>query len=184
MGKVLLGLTLSLDGFINDQHGRVDRLFPDLGALRHTELLRDSIKRTGAVVMGRHAYAMGDPDAYADQYEYQAPIFVLTHAVPDKRPRENDTLRFTFVTDGIASAIVQAKAAAGDKDVTVVGGASTAQQCIQAGLLDELQLGLVPILLGGGLRPFDHIGTEHMELERLQVIESPTRTDLRFRVVT
>lgn len=183
MGKVLLGLTLSLDGFINDRHGRVDRLYPDLGALRDTELLQDSIKRTGAVVMGRHTYAMGDPDSYADQYEYQAPIFVVTHAVPDQRPKENDRLRFTFVTDGIESAIAQAKAAAGDKDVTVVGGANIAQQCLQARLLDELQIGIAPILLGGGLRSFDHIGTERLELERIQVIESPTRTDLRFRVV-
>ncbi len=72
MGKVLWGLTMSLDGFINDRHGRLDRLYPDLGALRDTELLQDSIKRTGAVVMGRHTYAMGAPDSYADQYEYQA----------------------------------------------------------------------------------------------------------------
>ena len=89
----------------------------------------------------------------------------------------------TFVTEGIQRAIEQAQAAAGDKQVTVVGGASTAQQCIRARLLDELHIGLVPILLGGGLRPFDHIGTEHLELERIQVIESPTRTDLRFRLV-
>ncbi len=95
----------------------------------------------------------------------------MTHAVPEQRPKENDRLRFTFVTDGIESAIAQAKAAAGDKDVTVVGGAHIAQQCLQARLLDELQIGIVPILLGGGLRPFDHIGTERLELERIQVIE-------------
>ncbi len=184
MGKVVLGLTLSLDGYINDQHGHVDRLFVDLEDLRHGELLQDSINRTGAVVMGRNAYAMGDPDSYADGYEYQVPIFVLTHAAPEKRPKENDRLRFTFVAEGIDSAIAQAKAAAGDKDVTVIGGASTAQQCIRARLLDELHLGLVPVIFGTGLRPFEHIGTEHLELERIWVVESPTRTDVGFRIVT
>lgn len=184
MGKVIVGLTLSLDGYINDQKGRVDRLYPDLGALRHTELWRESIARTGAVVMGRHAYAMGDPDSFVDHYEYQVPIFVLTHSAPERRPKENDRLRFTFVAEGIESAIAQAKAAAGDKDVSVIGGANTAQQCIRARLLDELNIGLVPVFLGGGLRPFEHIGTEPLELERIQVIESPTRTDLRFRVIT
>lgn len=183
MGKVVLGLTLSLDGYITDQHGRVDRLFADLESLRHTEPLQSSVERTGAVVMGRHAYAMGNPDSYAEHYEYQVPIFVLTHAAPDKQPKENDRLRFTFVTDGIGSAIAQARAAARDKDVAVIGGASTARQCIQARLLDELHMSLVPVLFGGGLRPFEHSGMEHLELERIQVIESPTRTDLRFRVV-
>ncbi|MFI5272638.1 MAG: dihydrofolate reductase family protein [Ktedonobacterales bacterium] len=183
MGKVLVGLTMSLDGFINDRNGSVERLYPDLGALRNTELLQDSIQRTGAVVMGRRAYAMGEPDAYAGAYEYQVPIFVLTHAAPATLPAENERLRFTFVTDGIESAIWQARAAAGDKDITVIGGASTAQQCIQARLLDELHIGIVPVFLGGGLRPFDGIEMEHVELEQLQVIESPSRTDLKFRVV-
>jgi dihydrofolate reductase len=183
MGKVIVGLTMSLDGFINDRTGSVGRLYPDLAALGNTELLRESIRTTGAVVMGRHAYAMGEPDAYADHYEYQVPIFVLTHAPPERRPMENEHLRFIFVTDGIESAIQQAKAAAGDKAVTVIGGASTAQQCLRARLLDELHIGIVPVLLGGGLRPFDHIGTELVELERSHIIESPTRTDLRFRVI-
>lgn len=77
MGKVILGLTMSLDGFINDQNGSVERLYPDLDELRNTDPLRESIKNTGAVVMGRRAFAMGDPDWYADNYEFQAPIFVL-----------------------------------------------------------------------------------------------------------
>jgi dihydrofolate reductase len=76
-------------------------------------------------------------------------------------------LTFTFVTDGIESAIEKAKAAAGGKNVTVIGGANTAQQLIRAGLLDEIQIGIMPVLLGEGLRFFEHLGTEHIELEKL-----------------
>jgi dihydrofolate reductase len=183
MGKVIVGTTMSLDGFINDRNGDVSRLYPDLEALRKTEMLQEAIKTTGAVVMGRRAYAMGDPDSYVDHYEFQVPIFVLTHAVPAKLPKENEKLTFTFVTDGIESAIEQAKAAAGDKNVMVIGGANTAQQCIRAGLADELQIGIVPVLLGDGLRFFEHLGSEQIELEKMKVIESPTRTDLWFRIV-
>jgi dihydrofolate reductase len=100
MGKVIVGTTMSLDGFINDRNGDVSRLYPDLEALQKTEVLAEAIQTTGVVVMGRHAYAMGGPDAYADAYEYQVPIFVLTHTVPGKRPNEVDRLTFTFVTSG------------------------------------------------------------------------------------
>ncbi len=182
MGKVLLGMTMSLDGFIHDRKGDVSRLYPDLGALRQTEVLQESIKTTGAVVMGRRAYDMAEGD-FTD-YEFQVPIFVLTHDVPDMVAKgENERLTFTFVTDGIESAIEKAKAVAGDKYVTVIGGANIAQQCIKKGLLDEIQLGIVPILLGEGLRLFEHVGSEQIELERMRVLESPTRTDLRFRVI-
>jgi dihydrofolate reductase len=135
--------------------------------------------------MGRQAYAMADdPDWYAGNYEFQVPIFVLTHTVSGKQPRQTDSLRFIFVTDGIASAIGQAKAAAGTKDVTVIGGASTIQQCLQAGLADELHLDTMPVLLGGGLRLFGASSTEQITLERVQVSELPGgRTHLRFRVV-
>lgn len=181
MGKVLFGMTMSLDGFINDQNGNVSRLYPDLGALRQTELLQEAIKTTGAVVMGRRSYDMATGD-FTD-YEFQVPVFVLTHAVPEKAAKgENENLSFTFVTEGIESAIEQAKAAAGDKYVTVIGGADTAQQCITKGLLDEIQIGIMPILLGGGLRLFEHVGKQ-IELEKMRVIESPGRIDLIFRVV-
>jgi dihydrofolate reductase len=92
-------------------------------------------------------------------------------------------LTFTFITDGIESAIEQAKAAAGEKNVTVIGGANTAQQCIRAGVLDEIQIRLMPVLFGEGLRLFEHLGTERIELEQTRVREFPTRTDIRFRVV-
>jgi dihydrofolate reductase len=181
-GKVIAGATMSLDGFIADRNGSVARLYPDLEALRETEALQESIRTTGAVVMGRRAYAMGDPDSYVGSYEYQVPIFVLTHNFPDKLPKQSEKLTFTFVTDGIESAIRQAKAAAGDKNVTVVGGASTFQQCITAGLADELHIDMMPVLLGEGLRLFESLRAEPIELELIRVAESLRTIGLRFRV--
>lgn len=180
MGKVIVGTTMSLDGFIKDRQGSVEALYPDLEALRQTEMLQASMRTTGAVVMGRHAYDMANGDFTG--YEYQAPIIVLTHHPPERVARgTNDKLTFTFVIDGIEHAIQEAKAAAGEKDVTVIGGASTAQQCINAGLFDELQIGIVPILLGGGLRFFDNIALENLELEQIGILESTSRIDLRYR---
>jgi dihydrofolate reductase len=182
MGNVIIGATLSLDGFMNDRHGDVSRLYPDLQALRSTAMLQEEIRTTGAVVMGRHAYDMAEGDL--TDYEYQVPIFVLTHHIPEQSPKgQNDQLTVTFVTDGIQSAIEKAQAAAGDKQVTVVGGAQTAQQCLRAGLVDEIHIGIVPVLFGEGLRFFESGANEQLELERTRVFASPTRTDLWFRVV-
>jgi dihydrofolate reductase len=112
MGEVIVGATLSLDGFMNDRHGDVGRLYPDLEALRKTEMLQEEIRTTGAVVMGRRAYDMAEGDL--TDYEYQVPIFVLTHHLPEKVAKgENDQLTLTFVTGGIESALEKAKAAAG-----------------------------------------------------------------------
>lgn len=185
MAKVILGMTMSVDGFINDRNGSVQALYPDLAALRETEPLKESIQNTGAVVMGRNSFAMAeDPDSLTENYEYQVPIFVLTHQPPKKRPKENDALTFTFVTDGIESAIRQAKAAAGDKDVTVIGAASTAQQCLRAGLADELHVDIMPVLFGDGLRLFQGLNMEQIQLERIQVMELPAgRTHLKFRIL-
>ena len=176
---------MSLDGFINDREGSVAALYPDLETWRDTEPGRESIQNTGAVVMGRNSFAMAaDPDWFAGNYEYQVPIFVLTHRPPQKHPKETDTLTFTFVTDGIESAIAQAKTAAGDKDVNVIGAANTARQCLQAGLADELHIDIMPVLLGGGLRLFESTSEKQIQLERLKVIELPGgRIHLRFRIV-
>lgn len=182
MGKVIVGTTMSLDGFIKDRYGSVESLYPDLAALRETEMLQESVRSTGALIMGRHAYDMANGD-FTD-YEYQVPIIVLTHHPPEIVARgANERLSFTFVIDGIEHAVQEAKAFAGDKDITVIGGAGTAQQCINAGLCDELQIGIVPRLLGGGLRFFDSISVENVELERDRILELPSRVDLRFRVV-
>jgi dihydrofolate reductase len=185
MGKVILGMTMSLDGCINDRHGSVADLYPDLVAWTETQPGRESIQNTGAVVMGRNSYAMAeDPDWFAGNYEYQVPIFVLTHKPPEKMPRQTDDLTFTFVTDGIESAIRQAKAAAGDREVNIIGAASTAQQCLKAGLADELHVDIMPVLLGGGLRVFEDLDSKSIQLERIQVMELPGgRTHLKFRII-
>lgn len=185
MAKVILGATISLDGFINDRSGSVEALYSDLDMWRDTEPGRESIQNTGAVVMGRNSFAMSeDPDSIADNYEYQVPIFVLTHEPPKRKPKENDRLTFTFVTDGIESAIAQAKAAAGDRDVNIIGAASTARQALKAGLADELHIDIMPVLLGGGLRLFEDMEMESILLERIEVLVLPGgRTHMRFRIL-
>ena len=185
MGKVVLGMTISLDGFVNDRSGSVATLYPDLTDWRETEPGKESIQNTGAVVMGRNSYAMSeDPDWFAGNYEYQVPIFVLTYEPPEKHPKETRHLTFTFVTDGIESAIRQAKEAGGDKDVNVIGAARTAQQCLKAGLADELHVDIMPVLLGGGMRPFAGIDQGQIQLERLEVMEMPHgRTHLKFQII-
>ena len=185
MGKVILGMTMSLDGFISDRNSSVADLYPDLIAWSETEPGRESIQNTGAVVMGRNSYAMAeDPDWFAGNYEYQVPIFVLTHKPPGKMPKQTDDLTFTFVTDGIQSAIRRAKAAAGDKEVNMIGAASTERQTLKTGLADELHVDIMPVLLGDGLRLFEDLGTETIRLERIKVMELPGgRTHLRFRIL-
>jgi dihydrofolate reductase len=182
MGKIIVGTTMSLDGFMNDRIGSVASLYPALVDLRKTQMLQESIEATGAVVMGRHAYDMAQGDLTG--YEYQVPIFVLTHHLPTQEAKgQNDQLKVIFVTDGIESAISQATAAGGEKDVTIVGGAKTAQQCLNAGFCDEIHIGIMPIMLGGGLRFFDNLALENVELQKIDVLESGARTDLRFRVI-
>jgi len=185
MSKVVAGMTISLDGFVNDSSGSVASLYSDFESFKETEPFMESIEKTGAVVMGRNAFAMAkDPDWYAHNYEYQVPIFVVTHQIPDKHPRETDNLSFTFVTDGVESAIQQAKLAAGDKDVTVIGGASVIRQCLMAEVVDELHIDVMPILLCGGLRFFEDPGNPPALLERLDVVDLPAgRTHLKFRVL-
>jgi dihydrofolate reductase len=175
---------MSLDGFINDRNGSMEVLYPDLAALPNTEPLSESIQNTGAVVMGRNSFAMAeDPDWFAGNYEYQVPIFVLTHRAPAKMPKQTDQLTFAFIADGIQRTIQQAKAAAREKDVTVIGAASTARQCLKAGLADELHVDIMPIFLGDGLRVFEDLDTESIQLERIKVVELPGgRTNLQFRI--
>lgn len=178
-------MTISLDGFVNDSSGSISMLYSDFESFIGSEPQRESIEKTGAIVMGRNAYDMAaDPDWLADNYEYQVPIFVLTHHIPEKHPRESDKLSITFVTDGVESAIRQARSAAGDLDVTIIGGANTIRQCLQAGLVDELHIDIMPILLGGGLRLFENFGISPVLLERSDLVDLPAgRTHLKFRVL-
>lgn len=182
MAKVILGMTTSLDGFVADGSGSVGRLYPDLAALRGTAYMDAIIEETGAVLMGRRTFEMGDPDSFVGNYEFQVPIFVLTHAPPRVHPKQDEHLTFTFVTDGIESAVAQAKVAAGDKAVQVVGGASVAQQLLRAGLVDELNVDVMPVLFGGGQRFFEDPGLERVRLEKIAVQEVGARTSLSFRV--
>ena len=176
-------MTLSLDGFVSDQQGDVSRLYPNFASLQDTELLHESITTTGAVVMGRHSYEMGQGDYTG--YEYQVPIFVVTHQQAWEEPKgQNERLKIEFVTDGLESAVRKAKTASRDKDVTIVGGASIIQQCLQAGLLDELHLGIMPVFLHAGLRFFEHLEGTSIQFEKIRIIESPDgRTDIIYRVV-
>jgi dihydrofolate reductase len=182
MTSVIAGMTTSLDGFVADAGGGVGRLYPDLAALRDTPYMRAAIERTGAVLMGRRTFEMGDPDSYVGNYEFQVPIFVLTHTPPRVAPKQDGRLTFTFVTDGVASALAQAKAAAGERSVEVVGGASVIRQLLVAGLLDELHVDVMPVLLGAGLRLFDGPELDRIEIEKIGVQEVGARTTLRFRV--
>jgi dihydrofolate reductase len=167
VGKVVLGVTISLDGFAEDSNGSVGALYPDLDTLHRTDLLKDSIHNTGAVVMAWKEFAMAEDPDWVDNYEYQVPIFVLTDKVPQKHPKETRRLKFTFVTDGIGSAIGQAYAAAGLKDVTIIGSATTVQQVLNAGLADELQIDIIPIFLHNGFRPFENVD-ESIRLKKLK----------------
>jgi dihydrofolate reductase len=193
MSKVTSDMSMSLDGFIAGPNDSVERPLGDGGDRLHqwvygleswrklhdlaggttnrdAEVLDESFKNTGTVVMGRRMFNFGER-YWGDNPPFHMPVF-----------KEGGTT-FTFATDGIESALRQAKAAAGDKDVSVAGGANIVQQFIEAGLLDQLQIHLVPVLLGDGRRLFDHIGTEQIELESTGVIESLGVTHLRFRVV-
>lgn len=132
--------------------------------------------------MGRRTYDMtDDPDAYADNYEFQVPIFVLTHRPPAKHPKENDDLTITFVTDGIESAVLMAKAAAGERDVVVLG-ADAGQQALRADLVDELQIAIAPLLLGTGTRMFEHLEDMEIHLEKTRTIETDEQVEVYYKV--
>jgi dihydrofolate reductase len=182
MAKVIVGMTTSVDGFVADQTGSAARLYPDLAALQDTPYMNAAIEETGAVLMGKRTFEMGDPDSFVGSYEFQVPIFVLTHEPPKVAPKQDEHLTFTFVTDGVESAVQQATAAAGDRAVQVVGGVSVTQQLLRAGLVDELRLDVMPVVLGAGLRFLDHPDLGHVRLEKIGVQEVGPRTSLTFRV--
>jgi dihydrofolate reductase len=203
MGKVTVDMSMSLDGFIAGPNDSVERPLGEGGERLHewvydlaswrerhgfeggktdtdAEVLDESFKNTGAVVVGRRMFNVAN--GWGDNPPFHMPVFVITHEARETLVKEGGTT-FTFVTDGIQSALEQAKAAAGDKDVSVGGGANIIQQYLSAGLLDEIQIHLVPVLLGDGVLLFHHIGAEQIELETTRVIESPGVTHIKFRVV-
>lgn len=135
--------------------------------------------RGGAVISGRRTYDITNGWG-GDSPLPGTPLFVLTHQ-PPADPPVGDTPQ-TFVTDGIESAVEQAKAAAGDKDVSVMGSAAV-QECLRAGLLDEIHLHLIPVVLGGGVRTLDNVGSKLFELECFEVVDAPGVTHLSYRVL-
>ncbi|MBQ0967197.1 dihydrofolate reductase [Streptomyces sp. RK23] len=148
---------------------------------RDSELMREWFDATGAVVMGRTMYDTGE-EFWGDNPPFRTPVFVLTHRPRPTLVKEGGTT-FTFVTDGIHSALEQARAAAGDRNVDIGGGADTVRQYLAAGLVDELQLHVVPTLLGGGLRLFEGPGARRRDLEQVRVVETPLATHLKYRFV-
>lgn len=177
MGKVFLDMATSLDGFVNGPNGEDgglhDWYFSPSGDA--TLILEELLQNIGAMVLGKRTFGE-QPDGF--DTPYKVPHFVLSHEA--RTLIERDGAQFIFVTDGIEGALEQAKAAAGDRDVCIAGGADTAQQYLKAGLVDEVQLHLVPVLFGGGLRLFEP-GVE-ARLEKVRVLESESVTHLKLRV--
>jgi dihydrofolate reductase len=154
------------------------------------EVVDESLAATGAVVMGRRMFSGGagpwedDPRAdgwWGEAPPFRVPVFVLTHHGRERLDKRGGTT-FTFVTDGIEAALEQARAAAGEKDVALAGGASVAQQYLNAGLVDEMQVHLVPVFLGAGIRLFDGVDPNAVELQPARVVDSPAVAHLRYRV--
>ena len=155
-----------------------------------SEVIVESLRTTGAVVMGRRMFSGGEgpwePDPRADGWwgddpPFHVPVFVLTHHARETLVMEGGT-SFHFVTGGIEAALEQARAAAGNRDVLLAGGAGVVQQYLKAGLLDELQIHIAPVLLGEGTSLFGRLGIEPLGLEVTRVIASPSVTHLRLRV--
>jgi dihydrofolate reductase len=200
MAKVIVALSMSLDGYIAGPDDGARLPLGDSGTAlfewyftgdtpsRHHQRFRlstpsakvfdEGISSAGAVVTGRRTYDI------ANGWNGEGPVpglplFVLTHDVPAPEPKTS--VPYTFVTDGLESAIRQARAAAGDKYVTLMGSRAP-QQALRAGLLDEIDVAVVLLLLGGGVRLFDHVGGP-VPLEILRVVDAPGVTHLRYRVV-
>jgi dihydrofolate reductase len=153
-----------------------------------SEVVEESIAATGAVVMGRRMFSGGegrwedDPRAdgwWGDEPPFHVPVFVLTQHARETKVMQGGT-SFTFVTDGIEAALEQARAAAGEQDVLLAGGSSVVQQYLKAGLLDEIQIHLAPVLLGDGASLFDRLGIDAIGLEARRVIASPSVTHLKL----
>ena len=188
MGKVMAHMSMSLDGFVTGPNPSQDNPLGSNGERLHDWIFDNPAqensqavelkKTTGAAITGYNMYYEAIP--YWDgtgPLGDDIPTFILTEM--DKVPQDTPTV-FTFVTDGIESALQQAQATAGEKDVWIGGGANTVQQYVQTGLLDELHIHLVPLLLGGGTSLFGELGT-YMELEKSDVRDEPGVTHFIFR---
>lgn len=212
MGALRLHMSMSLDGYVagpaqseDDPLGRGGTALHEwvipLAAWRESHGLEggevnastpvvEAVQAdVGAVVMGRNMFGGRGPWGadpwegwWGDDPPFHVPVFVLTHHAREPLHKQGGT-SFTFVTDGIESALEQARAAAGEQDVSLAGGAKAAQQYLRAGLLDELCVHLVPVLLGAGERLFDNLGDAPPALELVRAVEAPGVAHLTYRVL-
>ena len=199
MGKVGTGFSMSLDGFVAGPGDDEERLFKwyftgDTSyevasgdttfavSSEGADLIQQAGNASGAVVAGRRLFDI--TNGWGGKHPMDVPVFVVTHTIPHEwvDTYVKQGAPFTFVTDGFESAIEQAKAVAGDKMVAIASP-SIVQQCINAGLLDEIHIDLIPVLLGDGIRLFDHLNTGLIELESTDVSDAPGVTHLTFRVL-
>lgn len=188
MSTVIFDTSMSLDGFMTAANVRPEEPMGDGGMRlvqwafgedeRNREYMEQAVGALGAVIAGRRTYDLSVPwwGANGPSGDARKPVFVVTHEPPAESP-ENGV--YTFVTGGIEDALAQARAAAGDGVVCVMGGADLGRQYLRAGLLDEISIHLVPVLLGSGTRMFDGIETN---LVTAEVIQTPAATHLRYRV--
>ena len=197
MGTISAGFSMSLDGFIAGPNDDTTRVFAwmfsgdtdltvsignqdvDLKmSSESAEEYQEMTQATGAIVSGRRMFDVAH--AWGGKHPMNVPVVVLTHSAPQEWAGKDSP--FTFVTDGVKSAIEKAREIADGKNIGV-GGADVMRQCLKLGLLDEIHIDLVPVLLGQGVRLFEFIGIEPVELERVAVSGSPSVTHLTFRVV-
>ncbi len=194
MSKVIFDISLSLDGYMTAAKQTPEEPLGNGGLQLHDwafggdanaagrKILEEGIAGIGAVICGRKTYddSLQWWGADGPTGPARRPLFVVTHHAPAESPEGGI---YTFVTDGIASAVAQAKAAADGKDISVMGGANIGQQYLAAGLVDEIQLHVAPVLFGDGTRMFEHLGGAHIQLEPLEVVGTHAATHMRFRVV-
>ena len=176
MATVIASMSMSLDGFVADTADGTDRLFAWYADLNDASsaLLQDVGKDLRTILVGRRTFDTAA--GWGGSHPLGVPVFIVTHSPPDGW----DDAPFTFVTEGIESTVSQATAAAGD-GIVGVSGADVVQQCIKAGLVDEIAIDLVPVLLGAGISFFANVGTR-TELEGPRVVEGNGVTHLSYRI--
>ena len=181
MPGVLLDMAISLDGLIcwpdGADGGLYDWYFDPSEASR--PVVDELVSTTGAIIIGRGAFDVGDDAGGWDDTPYDVPHFVVTHRPP--HPVPGRTVEFVFVPGGVRAAVDLARAAAGDRYATIGGGADIARQCLAEHLVDEVQLHVVPVLLGDGVPLFDRSGAG-CGLTKTRVVDAPNVTHLRYRV--
>jgi len=189
MPKTILDLSMSLDGFTAGPSISIEVPMGEGGEKLHEwlfngktdidkKILDELVNESGSVILGRRTYDVGIGDPWGGVSPFRVPAFVVSHSKPKKMVDG-----FSFINDGIESALNQAKSTAGNKNVWIMGGATLAGQYIKAKLIDELHIHLVTILLGAGSRLFEGTGPSIIELEKIKSIESTGVTHIQFRMI-